>query len=263
MAQPTMMAEKIKPHYLCNKQECITELKDFGENPHKDLSLQELRVLLREMRKRLGLIANSQGPSIMKQIKDAKRDELRRLCSSREIPFTNQASVGELRLALRQHVISNANGETVMEIGRHAGGTFNEILHNYPKYAEWAIQEVNQAEDADWRLIQFAKWAEKVSQAPELWAAPETYVPGNAQQAIQESMNRKPKSEQPMTIKSHEPVEQGIQHEMMHMMKNMMVEFHTMKEELQELKSQSESAASSKNRKTTTSQMSFEQVGSK
>jgi len=109
-------------------------------------------------------------------------------------------------------------------------------------------------------MIQFGKWAEKVSQAPELCAAPETYVPGNAQQAIQESMNRKPKSEQPVTIKSHEPDEQGIQHEMMHMVKNMMVEFHTMKEELQELKSQSESAASSKNRK---SQMSFEQVGSK
>lgn len=51
----------MKPHYLCNKAECLAELK--GVKTHKDLTVQELRALLREARKTAGLIVdNQQGP---------------------------------------------------------------------------------------------------------------------------------------------------------------------------------------------------------
>lgn len=263
--------DQMKPHYMCNKQECVAELMKFNQHPHSDLTVPELRVLLREMRKQAGLIPTSPGPTIMTEIKNAKRDDLRRMCSARDIPFTVKASVGELRLALRHFVINNATGETTMDIGKHGGATFQEVLHNHPSYCQWAVKEVKEKEEeASWQLIQFAKWVEKVGVEPDLWEESESFIPKDIQRPIAKSMNRPPSKEgaesstrsdayMHAAIETPTPGGEGYQGEMMNMMKSMMVEMHTMKAEMQELKETQNTSI--KNRKTSGSP-SFEMIHS-
>ena len=70
-----------------------------------------------------------------------------------------KSTVGELRMQLRVQLIKNGTEYTVLEIGKHAGKTFKELLENHSSYAMWAQQEVERANDPDWRLAQFAYWA--------------------------------------------------------------------------------------------------------
>lgn len=263
--------EQMKPHYMCNKQERVNELRKFNQQPHSDLTVPELRILLREMRKQAGLIPTSQGPTIMTEIKNAKRDDLRRMCAARDIPFTVKASVGELRLALRHFVISNATGETTLDIGKHGGATFQEVLHNHPQYCQWAVKEVREKEEeASWQLIQFAKWVEKVGAEPDLWEESESFIPKDIQRPIAKSMNRPPSKDaaesstrndayMSAAVETPTPGGDSYQGEMLNMMKSMMVEMHTMKAEMQEMKEVQNSSI--KNRKTSGSP-SFEMINS-
>ena len=75
----TMQGEKMKPHYQCTKSECVQELLQYQVVAHKDLTLQELRVLLREARKKEGIIAPREDNTIMEEIKKGKLDTLRRI----------------------------------------------------------------------------------------------------------------------------------------------------------------------------------------
>lgn len=246
--RPTMMNEVMKPHYMCNKKECIEELTNMGAPFHRDLTVPELRVLVREKRKQLGLIKNNPGPNIMTEIKGAKKPELQATCASRNIPFTTKATIGELRLALRHYVVNNANGDTTLEIGKHAGATFQELLHNQPGYCEWAVKEVAKNEEASWQLIQFAKWVERVGQDPELWSENTVYMADDMQKSITSSMNRTGQTNQETKVETTQL--KTNQDEMIGMMKAMMMEMHNMKSDMQEMKEQQEQASGSKNRKT-------------
>lgn len=260
---PIQQGEGMKPHYLCNKGECLTELKDHGVSTHKDLTVQELRVLLREARKAAGLIVDNKDPTIMDEIKKGNKEELRLMCSNRGLEINTKTTIGEMRLALRQFVLDNGNGETVYKIGKHSGATFLELLHNHPSYLEWAQEEVQRSSDPDWRLVQLARWAHKMDHNKSLWEEPKGYVSQKTATALQENMTRKnpekfslntPK--QVVATEEKKETEQG----MMEMMKTMMVQIHTLSEELKEVKANQSTSQSSKNRKTTTTSMEFEEV---
>lgn len=164
----------MKPHYLCNKAECLAELK--GVKTHKDLTVQELRALLREARKTAGLIVDNKDPTIMDEIKKGNKEDLRMMCANRGLEVNTKTTIGEMRLALRQFVLDNGTWETVYKIGKHSGPTFLEILHNHPSYLEWAQGEVQRSSDPDWRLVQLARWAHKMDHNKSLWEEPKGYV---------------------------------------------------------------------------------------
>lgn len=263
---PIQQGEGMKPHYLCNKGECLAELKDHGVQTHKDLTVQELRVLLREARKTAGLIVDNKDPTIMDEIKKGNKEDLRMMCANRGLEVNTKTTIGEMRLALRQFVLDNGTGETVYKIGKHSGATFLEILHNHPSYLEWAQGEVQRSSDPDWRLVQLARWAHKMDHNKSLWEEPKGYVSKKTASAIQENMSKKnpekfalssaKKSEANEEKKGEEPAMM----DMMDMMKAMMVQIHTLSEELKEVKASQSSNQSSKNRKTTTTSMEFEEV---
>ncbi|CAK9109669.1 Actinidain [Durusdinium trenchii] len=165
---PTAMATEMKAHYLCSATECRKELQNAGVTVHQDLSLAELRVTLREHRLKTGLlIKRSAGSDTMAMIKRANKKELEVMAGQRELKVPEKASVGELRLALRQAVIDNSSGETQMEIGKHQGATFMEILNSDYQYARWAVQEIQTSDNPDWRLIQFARWVSRMEKQEE------------------------------------------------------------------------------------------------
>lgn len=151
--------ETMKPHYQCTKAECLQALAQHGCKPHKDLTVVELRVLLREARRTAGILPVAKVQTIMDTIKKSNRGDLCQMCTERGIPFTSKASVGELRLSLRHWVTNSGTAETVLEIGKHAGSTFQELMAVQPGYIEWAVKEVEQSADPDWRLVQLARWA--------------------------------------------------------------------------------------------------------
>ena len=257
----------LKAHYLCTKAECLSELKDYKMAAHTDLTVQELRVLLREGRKAAGLIkTNNQDGSIMADIKKANRDELRRMCSARNIPFVPKTTVGELRLTLRQYVINSATGETEVTFGKHAGATFSELYHNKQEYVEWAVNEVQSSSDPDWRLVQLANWARKMKHNTDLWTEETVFGNQETHHSIVQNMNKGELKMKAAPAASALPNDMPLEEkkpenqEMMDMMRAMMMKIHTLSEEVQEVKSQySGSSQKAKTRKTATSH-SFEEV---
>ena len=150
----------MKPHYRCNMAECRKELRDRGMAVNTKITLAELRVMLREARQQAGLL-NERGPGEgeMNKIKYGKLAHLKNMARAKNLIFNEaKATVGELRMQLRVHLVRTGSEETILNIGKHAGKTFREILELHPSYAEWAQKEVDQSDDPDWRLAQFAYW---------------------------------------------------------------------------------------------------------
>ena len=245
--------EVMKPHYQCSKGECIAELTKHGKSFHQGLSLPELRVLLRETRRQLGLIPEkNSNPTIMDDIKKGKLQELREMCQAREIPFGPKATVGELRLILRQWVIASGHGETIYEIGNHKGATFHEVATINPGYVKWAVEEVRRSSDPDWRLMQFAHWASRMQNQEMTVETP--YLSKEMQNAVHSSMNRV-KTTQKGTNST--AAEANLLAEQAEVIKNLQLKMHELEQKLEE---QSNSSASQKTRKTATLGRSFEVI---
>ena len=149
----------MKPHYQCNKMECVSELRDHGVMVHKDLTLPEVRVLLRDARRKAGLLpSEGKTEDPMARLKSANLVELKRLASQYGVPYEAKTSVGELRVMIRMHILQSGDSETILHLGKHEGKTFHEIYDNHRTYAEWAQKEVQTSNDPHWRLVQFATW---------------------------------------------------------------------------------------------------------
>ena len=131
----------MKPHYHMTKAECVQELGHYQIPVSiKMMTLQEVQVMVRENRRRLGLIPDRKDPNdIMESIKKAKLEELQAMCHARSINITEQGrektTVGEMRILLRMWVLSQGTSETKIEFGTHRGLTFEEVVSQYPKYA--------------------------------------------------------------------------------------------------------------------------------
>ena len=165
---PTMMSG-IKPHYLCNKEECIQELRGYGTNPRKDLTLPELRVLVRRGRQDAGLVSQPPGKDkdIMAEINGANAAKLKHMAEERCLPCTNKMSVGEYRMILRSYVIQSGTADTEVDFGKHRGMTFQQVRAEHPEYVDWAVAEVKRSCDPHWQLQQLATWANKVQTGAE------------------------------------------------------------------------------------------------
>ena len=278
---PTAMATEMKAHYLCSATECRKELQNAGVTVHQDLSLAELRVTLREHRLKTGLlIKRSAGSDTMAMIKRANKKELEVMAGQRELKVPEKASVGELRLALRQAVIDNSSGETQMEIGKHQGATFMEILNSDYQYARWAVQEIQTSDNPDWRLIQFARWVSRMEKQEEPVEVTPLTTSG-VKEMFQASQNQpqagtplayaatvvkpnqnihlaqpgKKKVQVPLDTEVPTAAQRGSSSsetgEIKEMLQQMMLKMHTMESELKEVKEgHSSHSGTSKTRKT-------------
>lgn len=229
----------MKPHYLCNRSECQLELALHQYKVPKDLTVEELRVLLREARRAAGLIPPEKKNTLMDQIRKANKPELVTMCNDRQIPC-NKATVGEMRIALRRWLVESGTGETIMEIGKHAGATFMEIAKNHKGYMEWAVKEINRSEDPDWRLVQLARWAIKTqavdSMEDDAHANDKSAATGSAVQLYLAAAA-------PVIEKTSQQVDQ-----MAHVMQGMMNKMQALEEKVEA----QEQAAVHKTRKTST-----------
>ena len=159
---------EMKPHYQCSAAECRKEMSAAGTPPHQDLSISELRVMLRESRIRRGLLqVKEPGQDQMARIKKANKSELQELIKAYQLPSMEKATVGEMKLALRQAVIDDCDGDTKISFGKHQGATFMEVMSTDHQYAMWATREVKHSESPDWKLIQFARWVNKMENVEE------------------------------------------------------------------------------------------------
>ena len=157
--------QSLKPHYTCNKTECKRELEEVhGIYPNSDLSVEELRVLLRGARVQSGMINDKKAgktTEIMDQIKSANLGALKEMCADNLITHSNNPTVGELRMLLRAYVVETGETDTEMTIGKHKGERFLTIMESDMDYCHWAIREVASSTGPDWRLVRFARWCEK------------------------------------------------------------------------------------------------------
>lgn len=257
----------MKAHYLCTKAECLQELARHGTKPRSDLTVPELRVLLREVRRKMGLLPDAKPSSIMDEIKKGTKEELKNMCAAREVPFGSRATVGELRLALRQWLVESGTAETVITFGRHQGATFGEVAVTAPSYLEWAKGVVQEESEPEWRLLQLAKWAAKVANQPELWQEEKPYVPPETAQGIKESMNQETLGRVArgyQTQPSEAAPKPGVTHESM-MLREAIEKMHaqivTMGKEIQDLRQENKVLLAEKARKTTThTESSFDMV---
>ena len=159
---PAESAANMKPHYMCGINECRAELRAAGQPVHQDLSLAEVRIAVRELRLRQGqLTMRSPGNDVMQQIKNGKKAELVEMSHNYQLPMNPKATVGELRLALRQAVMSNCSRDTTIEFGKHKGASFMEVYTIDRPYSLWAMREVETSESPDWKLMQFAPVGEE------------------------------------------------------------------------------------------------------
>lgn len=266
-----MQGNTMKPHYLCTKGECLQELQSHDVMAHSDLTVPELRVLLREARKKEGILPVAKDQTMMEEINKAKQETLRSMCSSRGIAFNQKTTVGEMRLALRQWVMHAGNAETVLEIGKHAGATFAELYHNVPDYVKWAIQEVQQATTTDWRLAQLARWAKKMQHNNGPWEEEETFVKKEFQHSLDQKLkantakelnkNKNQEDVKPAPTGATASSGDAMAQQMMEMMQGMMTQIRVLGSELQEVKQAQNASSAAKSRKTTTTDsMEFEQV---
>ncbi|CAK9032723.1 Retrovirus-related Pol polyprotein from transposon TNT 1-94 [Durusdinium trenchii] len=252
---PAESAANMKPHYMCGINECRAELRAAGQPVHQDLSLAEVRIAVRELRLRQGqLTMRSPGNDVMQQIKNGKKAELVEMSHNYQLPMNPKATVGELRLALRQAVMSNCSGDTTIEFGKHKGASFMEVYTIDRPYSLWAMREVETSESPDWKLMQFAQWVKKMEQTEEHLGEPASPP---VTTAIYTPPVTPPKASSPAAPQGYAAQPPSETQEIKEMMQQMMFKMHTMEAELKEAKEAASSG--SKTRKTSTNS-GFEKI---
>lgn len=242
-------AGQVKPHYLLNKDECIKELQAMGSPiPMAGITVPELRTLVKEQRISEGVILPDKRDEFMPQMAKAKSPELLEMCNSRGIPLGKKPTVGEMRLRLRNWYIQQGTNQTVLNIGKFAGKTFQELMIQHPDYVAWAQEEVlHREENADWRLRQLASWSIRMEREPTVKPAKE-----DAQKVAKMKIENTK-----MKVDTDSKPSQGYVNVSVEQMEEMQSQMQAMKEELEELQKGRKKAAT---RTESVSDGSFEQV---
>ena len=97
-------AGAMKPHYQCSTKECRAELETVhGQRPNDDLSLPELRTILKECRRQKGMIKPKTRDTLdpVTRAKTAGVKELQKMCADLGVKVQSKATVGDMRLAIR------------------------------------------------------------------------------------------------------------------------------------------------------------------
>ena len=151
----------VKVPSALTKTECLNELKNFNVATSPDMTLQELRSLVKKARIEEGLMSDRKNstPTLMSKIERASLTDLKAMASDLKISYPPRIEHGAMRLHMRQWLLRNGSPETIVTFGKHSGSTFQKIEETDHQYLEWSVQEASNKPNAGWGLVQLAMWA--------------------------------------------------------------------------------------------------------
>ena len=158
-------AGEMKPHYQRTMKERREELMTLhNQRPNDDLSIAELRTMLKEFRRQKGMVKAKTRDNMdtISRAKTAGAKELRKICEEIGVSIGEKATVGEMRLAIRMKDMDSVDEKTVLNFCRHKGKTYRQVHEVDSQYLTWAIAEVKRSHSPDHNLVKFARWAEKL-----------------------------------------------------------------------------------------------------
>ncbi|CAE7713854.1 unnamed protein product, partial [Symbiodinium pilosum] len=104
------MTTGVKVPSALTKAECLSELKTFNLAMSSDLSLQELRSLVKQTRVQEGLMSDRKNPTptLMSKIKRFSLTDLKAMA--------NEDEHGAMRLYMKQWLLRNGSHETIVRL---------------------------------------------------------------------------------------------------------------------------------------------------
>ena len=154
------LTQGIKVPSALNKSECLQELRNFEIAVSPELTIQELRAMVKRNRVELGIMIDrrSQDHSLMDMIEKSNLTNLKNLAKMNAVGHPAGMELGELRLHLRQWLVRNGTGTTEVSFGKHRGKTFDDVWNLDNQYVTWSVSETSMKRDACWKLVQMAVW---------------------------------------------------------------------------------------------------------
>ena len=163
------MTAGVKVPSSLTKKECLQELASFQVPVTNDLSIQELRALVKNNRVNLGLMVDRRAVdnSLMNQVEKGNLGTLKSFANQHQVGFPTHMELGELRLHLRKWVVRNGRDETLIHFGKHHGKCFHQVWQKDSQYVAWSVKEAVAQPEAHWRLVQLATWAVLSGKVPD------------------------------------------------------------------------------------------------
>ena len=154
------MVSGVKAPSAMSKAECVRELTQFHVAFTADMTIPELRSLVKKNRIQEGLMIDrrSQDTSLMGQIEKASLRDLRKIAIDNQVGHPASMEHGALRLHMRQWLLRSGKDETLMSLGRHKGKPFVDIWQVDAQYVQWCVRETASHTHAGWGLVQLAAW---------------------------------------------------------------------------------------------------------
>ena len=160
-----------------SKAEMVTELARLGEIPPKQWSVAELAARLDELRAERGLPPFGQAKSktplrkeVIRLNEAAKKKGIlqEHVQSHLQMPITGNETILQLqKMALTKiYQITEASAEDPVGFGCHSSLSYQEVLTQQPKYAEWCVATAREG-PTDPRLAHLAEWIQH-QQEPEI-----------------------------------------------------------------------------------------------
>ena len=160
-----------------NREELLTELIRLGELPPKTWTNAELQVRMEELRSSHGLSPNPKAKhktplrSLMIQLNAAavRKDSLIGFLKTELNTFVgSNETIAQLkkRGILAAYDRAPASPEDPVGFGMHAAASYQEVMDQHPKYADWVISTYQEGQ-ADARLNRLACWLLKAQNQPE------------------------------------------------------------------------------------------------
>ena len=144
------MTQGVKVPSALTKKECLAELQAFQVVVSSDLTIQELRFMVKQTRIQEGLMEDRKGnkTTMMSMIEQASLAGLRKLASEHKVGFPSSMEHGALRLHMRQWTIRSAPEKTIVHFGKHKGKSLEAIWNNDAQYVEWCVKEAASKKEA-------------------------------------------------------------------------------------------------------------------
>ena len=159
----------VKVPSALTKAECLQELAAFEVAVSADLSVPELRSMVKQSRIDAGLMTDRRKTevTVMSQIEKGTLSQLRAFAQEHQVGHPNVIEHGALRLHLRLWVLRHGQESTIAHFGRHKGRTFGQIWQEDAQYVQWAVDETVAKTDAGWGLVQLAVWGVNSGKIPD------------------------------------------------------------------------------------------------
>ena len=149
------LTRSVKVPSALTKAECLQELAAFQVAVSADLSVPELRSMVKQSRIDAGLMTDRRKTevTVMSQIEKGTLSQLRAFAQEHQVGHPNVIEHGALRLHLRLWVLRHGQ-----HFGRHKGRTFGQIWQEDAQYVQWAVDETAAKTDAGARSVGCELW---------------------------------------------------------------------------------------------------------